>query len=385
MRITLVSTWKIVNACGGAEHVFCDLANAMTMRGHQVTGVCHDYETGKPRFPLNAAVRFINAGEGRRPPWFLSKLMVNLRALSLSKEKRRETRLLLWEKFVGEAIILAVKASNPDVIVTFRPVDTHVLLSNGRIKAPIVTMSHNSPEIFLPNGTPQILKSAVEQSAAVQVLMPGYVNAVKSILPNAHVVCIPNAVVQSTEIADRSLHTIINVGRITQQKHQDLLVKAFKLIANQYPDWIINIWGGSSEESKQAKSLQNLIDRLGLSDRIRLCGKTKNIRQKLKESSIFAFPSRWEGFSLALTEAMALGLPAVGCLRCSSVNELIENEKNGLLCEETPGNFAIALARLMSSEVLRKKLGDAAKRDMVVYAPDVVWEQWEKLFLSLIK
>lgn len=383
MRITLVSTWKIVNSCGGAERVFCQLANAMADRGHQVSCVCHDFETGRPGFPLNVAVNFINAGAGRRPPWFLSKLMLNLRALSFNKEKRRETRLLLWEEFVGDVLVATVKQTRPDVIVTFRPEDTHVLLSFGGLGVPVVTMSHNPTAVFLPKGTPKTLKDAVERSAAVQVLMPSYVPEVKALLPRANVVMIPNAVPQSQKTADRSSHTIVNVGRITRQKHQDLLVEAFKRIAGRYPDWKVEIWGGSPKESKSAKSLQCLIDRYGLTNRIRLCGVTEKIKEKLCAASIFAFPSRWEGFSLALTEAMVQGMPSVGCLSCPSVNELIHNEENGLLCEETPEAFAMALTKLMDSEALRVNLGDKAKKGMAAYAPDKVWAQWEGLLQSV--
>lgn len=384
MRITLVSTWKIVNSCGGAERVFCQLANAMADRGHQVSCVCHDFETGRPGFPLNASVNFINAGAGRRPPWFLSKLMLNLRALSFNKEKRRETRLLLWEEFVGDALVVAVKQTRPDVIVTFRPEDTHVLLSFGGLDVPVVTMSHTSTDVFLPKGTPKTLKDAVERSAAVQVLMPSYVREVKAILPRACVVLIPNAVPQNDATADRTSNVIINVARITRSKRQDLLVDAFSLIAARYPNWKIEIWGGSPEESKQARALQHLINRRGLSERIHLCGVTDAITQELSHASIFAFPSRSEGFGLALAEAMAMGLPAVGCRSCSAVSELIKNGQNGLLFDNTPEEFALALTRLMDSEDLRTKLGNQAKQDIAVYAPVKVWAQWEALLRSVV-
>lgn len=384
MRITLVSTWKIVNSCGGAERVFCQLANAMADRGHQVSCVCHDFETGRPGFPLNASVNFINAGAGRRPPWFLSKLMLNLRALSFNKEKRRETRLLLWEEFVGDALVAAVKQTRPDVILTFRPEDTHVLLGFGGLDLPVVTMSHTSTDAFLPKGTPKTLKDAVERSAAVQVLMPSYVREVKAILPRACVVLIPNTVPQNDATADRTSNVIINVGRITRSKRQELLVEAFSLIAARYPNWKVEMWGGSPEESKQARALQHLINRRGLSERIHLCGVTDAITQKFSHASIFAFPSQSEGFSLALTEAMAMGLPAVGCRCCPSVSELIKNGQNGLLFDNTPEEFALVLTQLMDSEDLRTKLGNQAKQDMAVYAPVKVWAQWEALLQSVV-
>lgn len=80
----------------------------MAERGHQITGICFDVESGKPAFPLDSQVRLINAGEGKKPPFFLSKLMVNLRALCFDRAKRREKRLLLQERFKGPFLISAI-------------------------------------------------------------------------------------------------------------------------------------------------------------------------------------------------------------------------------------------------------------------------------------
>ena len=63
-------------------------------------------------------------------------------------------------------------------------------------------------------------------------------------------------------------------------------------------------------------------------------------REKLetawKRTDIFAFPSYHEEFSLALTEALSCGIPAVGDKNCPAVNELIQDGLNALL--EKNGN-----------------------------------------------
>lgn len=110
---------------------------------------------------------------------------------------------------------------------------------------------------------------------------------------------------------------------------------------------------------------------------------TANVPSKLKEASIFAFPSLFEGFGLALAEAFAMGLPAVGCKDCSAVNTLIRDGENGFLTESTPEAFAKGLAKLMESEELRRKLGEEGKKDMKAYSADRVWGTWEKLIRGL--
>lgn len=52
MRILLLNTYRVVNAKGGTEKVFCDMANAMAEKGHEVFAVCLDENQGLPGFQL---------------------------------------------------------------------------------------------------------------------------------------------------------------------------------------------------------------------------------------------------------------------------------------------------------------------------------------------
>lgn len=55
------------------------------------------------------------------------------------------------------------------------------------------------------------------------------------------------------------------------------------------------------------------------------------------------------------------------------------------LCENGVDAFAQALEKLMSDEELREKMGKAAKEDMKQYAPDKIWDMWEKLIEQVAK
>lgn len=79
-----------------------------------------------------------------------------------------------------------------------------------------------------------------------------------------------------------------------------------------------------------------------------------------------------------------MGLPSIGWSGCPAVNSLIHDQKNGLLCDDTPEAFAETLIKLMDDESLRIKLGNTAKEDMKTYAPEKIWDQWESLLLSII-
>ncbi len=384
MNITLLFTWRFVNSVGGAERVFCSLANAMVSRGHNVTALCFDYEEGTPNYPLDSRVRFINVGQGKRPPFYLSRFAINLRSFSFNDGKRRDKRVFLQNTFKGKFLIPAIKESKPDVIVCFQPEAAH-LVHSLKITTPVIVMSHNETAVFLPKNMPPCIKESLRKVSAIQALMPQYVEEIKNQIPETQVVYIPNFVPQRADLADRSSHIIVNSGRIAYQKRQELLVDAFSLVANQYPDWIVKIWGGNDLEPERVKAMQKRINSLGMQKRILLCGVTQDIFSELKKASIFAFPSRHEGFSMALTEAMAVGIPSIGCKDCASVGELIQDGINGFLCEDNPQDFAHGLARLMNSEDLRIRLGNAAKEDMRTYAPDMVWDQWEHLLNSVVE
>ncbi len=384
MNITLLFTWRFVNSVGGAERVFCSLANAMVCRGHHVTALCFDYEKGGPNYPLDSRVRFINVGQGKKPPFYLSRFAINLRSFSIDDGKRRDRRVFLQNTFKAKYLIPVIEQSNPDVIVCFQPESAH-LVHASKITTPVVVMSHNATDVFLPSNMPPCIKKSLREISVIQALMPRYVEEIKERIPETPVVYIPNTVPQRNDVADRSVRTIVNSGRIAYQKHQELLVDAFASIANRYPDWNVKIWGGNDLEPEKVKAMQDRINSQGMKDRIILCGVTHDIFSELKRASIFAFPSRHEGFSMALTEAMTVGLPSVGCKNCPSVNELIRDGINGLLCEDNPQDYARGLAQLMDSEELRIRLGDAAKEDMKAYAPDVVWNQWEHLLNSVVR
>ena len=82
---------------------------------------------------------------------------------------------------------------------------------------------------------------------------------------------------------------------------------------------------------------------------------------------------------MALTEAMATGLPSVGFRSADAVNELIVDGENGTLCEDGVSAFAQGLERLMKEPALRSAMGRQAVADMKPYYPEAVWNQWQML------
>lgn len=215
--------------------------------------------------------------------------------------------------------------------------------------------------------------------------MPEFVDVAKRLHPTGKIVYIPNVAPQYNLSASLKRHCIINIARVTSQKRPELLIRAFALLKEKYPDWICCWYGEKTFDNDCYSSAQQLVEQLHLGDRFFFKGTTDNVVEVLSKASIMAFPSSFEGQPLAMMEGMAKGLPVVGCNDCPAVNSMIHNAENGFLAAPTPESFAEALDRLMSSETIRCNLGGNARRDIKQFSPDIIWEKWDDLIQKLIK
>ena len=383
LNIVMVTLIRLHQSKGGIERVMIDTANAMVEKGHNVTIIFSDKKGSDPGFSLDPRVKLINYARNEYP-FTLCGVLRNIRAISFNREEYRRKRILLACKAKAFQLKELVKDQSADVYITYDPRITWILHEELGVRRPIISTMHFSPEAIAMRSEFCWVKKSLEQAGPIQVLMPSYVERMRRFVPDAkEIISIPNVVLQDNVKALLVNPKIINVGRVSKQKNQKTLAAAWKLIKDQFPDWSVEVWGEKDFNKKYSAELERYIKANELGDRFLLCGKTDRVNEKLQSSSIFAFPSIDEGFSLALTEAMTKGLPCVGLTECPSVNELIQHGKNGLLCENTPESLARALAFLMENFEVRRKMGEYAAKGMEEYSPQNVWDQWERLLLRI--
>lgn len=388
MKILLADFHKYIGYSGGIEHVLSDMAVALDHMGHTVTCVFWDEKEGEPFFKMPDTVNIINLChyEGRNiSGGFLLKAVREIvRPFSQSAARNVNYNMLMKG---SHALSSVLDTEKPDVIISFREPTGRVLLSGLKTEIPVISMLHNDPDEILEKA-PEEEKEALLKSRAVQVLLPSYIEKAKKHLSYDHFIAIPNAVKKSNVIAEvaeeKKQHVITNVGRVTgRTKRQHLLVEAFADLAKDFPDWIVNIWGATYDKAYIMK-LKKLISDKDLEDRVFLKGTTSHMDEVWKETDIFAFPSHHEGFPLALTEAMAAGIPAVGFRNCPAVNELIKDGKSGFLTGNTVEDFGTALRDLMKNPELRGKFGEEARKEMEEYSPQHVWQMWDSLIKKTV-
>ncbi|HXV13094.1 MAG TPA: glycosyltransferase, partial [Candidatus Krumholzibacteria bacterium] len=249
---------------------------------------------------------------------------------------------------------------------------------------PLAAAERNSPEMYrmrLPAAAARFYFALFGLCRGIAVQFESYRRGYP---PHLHdrIDVIPNAVREATRLAEpgraAARHTLLSVGRLSEQKRGDVLIDAFAALAARFPDWDLRIVG----EGPERPTLEAHVRAHGLAGRVALPGATAAVEDEYARAHAFAVASRWEGFPNALAEALAHGLPAVGFAACPGVNELIEPGSNGLLAAGVDDANALAttLAGLMSDAETRRSMGERARASMAAYHGEAVYDRWESFF-----
>jgi len=148
---------------------------------------------------------------------------------------------------------------------------------------------------------------------------------------------------------------ILAVGSLTPRKGHDVLIQALAGLAEL--DWKLTI-AGPGRDAACARDLQALIERHGLGPRIRLPGPldSAELDRAYARADLFVLASRYEGFGMVYTEAMARGLATVG----TSAGAIPEATRGAalLVAPDDPGALRLALRGLIADRAARRQLAD---------------------------
>ncbi|WP_150243313.1 glycosyltransferase family 4 protein [Nocardiopsis quinghaiensis] len=200
-------------------------------------------------------------------------------------------------------------------------------------------------------------------------------------LPGVHVLSIPNSVPAPPFTADgRNTHTIVSAGRLAPSKRHDLLVQAFSMVSDDFPDWTLRIYGRGNRRA----SLARLVRSLELQDRVWLMGAHPRVEEVWAQGAFAASTSSEEPFGMTIVEAMRSGLPVVSTDCPHGPSSIIRDREDGLLVpNRSASGIAEGLAELMSDDELRHRMSSAALRDSERFDPANVMRRYEELFSDL--
>lgn len=327
---------------GGAEKVLSLVASGLAERKHEVSVLSFDEVTDDPFYFLDPRVIKIGLGIGNvKRSASLSETLV--RMLSLRRT------------------IISIK---PDIVIGFMhsmyiPLSFSLFLS----EISVIGSEHNiyfnfkyrKLQSLLLQWSKFFLKKIIVVSEQAKLTYPVSLNKRMSVIPNPIVLRIG---IKANVVGD--LHekkVLLSVGRLTKQKDHITLIKAFALISNNFPNWIIHIVG----DGELRKFLEKTIKDLNLVNKVFLKSTTKDIAVEYGKAQIFVLPSIYESFGLVVVEALAHGLPVVGFADCEGFNQLVYDNINGVFVKNSQGrviDLSVALEKLMGDAQLRYKLSE---------------------------
>lgn len=196
-----------------------------------------------------------------------------------------------------------------------------------------------------------------------------------------NVVTIPDPLsILPTKISPLTEKRVVAIARYSHEKGIDLLLKAWSIVEKQISDWRLDVFGDGDRAP-----YEQLIDELKINRKSCLLhGRTDDVEKEYCNSSIFVLSSRFEGFGMVLTEAMACGLPVVSFDCPWGPRSIITDGGDGLLVENSNVEaLASSLSKLMSDEILRQSMSKAGLKNVRRFSIDYVADQWRRLFESL--
>ena len=197
-----------------------------------------------------------------------------------------------------------------------------------------------------------------------------------------NVVVIPNPLpFFSHKISRQSEKRVIAVGRYSHEKGYDLLLQAWSEVQKKCPDWRLDVFGDGDRQD-----YEQIIDHLQIDrNHCNLHGRTSDVQSEYAKSSLAVCSSRFEGFGLAIIEAMSCGLPVVSFDCPWGPRSIISDSQDGILVEN--GNveeLAEGLVKLIDNRQLRMLMASHAVQNVQRFQLEEIASLWKSLFESIV-
>jgi glycosyltransferase involved in cell wall biosynthesis len=255
----------------------------------------------------------------------------------------------------------AVKGISPDIVV-FPQVEASVLgwLATRGLGIPVfVSHLHGNPRLEEAEGTIRTRLSFLafrhvvsKRIAAVLAVSPSLARyATKSLSRRAPVVFAKNPV-RDLQAPARMSHSnevveLVCVARLSRQKGQDILLRGLAIAKRELPALHLTLVGSGPDEEQ----LKALVAELGIASSVTFAGYVSDPRPFLSAADCFVLASRWEGFGVALAEALQFGLPVLSTDCDFGPADLIDDPRLGeVVPAEDPAAFAAGIIRASHRE-----------------------------------
>lgn len=362
---------------GGMERVLANKANWLVRNGYDVSILTTDQMARRPFFDFDPRIQFYDLGinyEENNGKSFLNKLIHY--PFKQWKHKNALKRILIEQ--------------NADVVVSMFGNDASILpgINDGSRTVLEIHFSRFKRQQYGRKGIWKIVDyirsrndlkvvSKFDRFVVLTEEDKGYWGDLQNIqvIPNARTFVFD----RPAELTEKK---VIAVGRYCYQKALDRLIDAWSIVCQSVSDWKLYLVG----DGEDRVSLQQQIERLGLSDKVILGRAETDMPSVYTDASILALSSRYEGLPMVLLEAQAAGLPIVSFECKCGPRDVLTNGEDGFLVKEGDVETLAAMIReLIIDEDLRRRMGAEAYKNSERFSEEKVMTQWVELFNEVIK
>jgi glycosyltransferase involved in cell wall biosynthesis len=154
--------------------------------------------------------------------------------------------------------------------------------------------------------------------------------------------------------------TVTTIGNIRHVKGHDVFVRAAALVLRHFPETCFSI-AGEVLEAEYFAELQKLVRELGIAERFQFAGGMSDARDHLERADVFVLPSRSEGFSNAILEAMACSLPVVATEVGGNAEAVLDGVNGYIVAPGDPVALAQRIGQLAGDPAAARRMGAAGR------------------------
>lgn len=344
---------------GGAGRVTSTLLPGLLKKGYDVV-MALDNVNCKVFYPIPESVRQISIGIKNDAPTGVKQLKMIL-----------STRRI-------------IKREHPDVViaVTFSPFLYAHYASKG-LGVPVICYDHTSFGRNMGRYVNWIRYNLYGKADKLVILTKKDESLLGSKFPHKEVVYNPLTYPVAHHTGDRC-KTVLCVGRIDswEVKGFDRMIDMWSHIAPKYPDWKLRIAGGGAED--KVAEIRKMSKDSGVDKQIEFLGQIYDMPALYAATSIFALPSRVEGFPMVLLEAMSQG-----CVCCTfemggAVNEMMNETSGAIVKDNELTDFERALEKLINLYPHYEDLQESGYKDAARFSSKNFYDQWNRIIQSVI-
>lgn len=351
---------------GGAERVVSIVGNGLIKRGYDIFIAV--FVGNDSYYDLDENIKLLSAN------------FSIVRAEGIKRKISMAQSFISSINFVKEII----RKYDPDVIVPLLTAGEIVgyFATIGNKKTARVSSERNDPAnrgYLIRKFKARIYKSSnllICQSKTVSDYYSFVSEDKKLVIPNPiDRASLPNPVHETVPLR------IVSVGRLTPQKNMTLLVRAFALIANEFKEVTLTIYG----EGPKRAEIEEIINSSNLQNRIFLPGASSDVLNQIKDAALFVMSSDFEGFPNALLEAMSLKIPVISTDFATGVAREIVTNDYGLVvpCNDVH-TLANAMKKVLSDEKFRLKIRNQDNTELKKYDVERIIDMWDRALSKVI-